>query len=163
MRVTRRSEGRRGVLHSLPETQWTAYLPLPNATRWTASLGPNTNSRRLPLQPGVDPTDTGPRVLDHPNPAHTSVNNLLITLYSMTYFFPFFPAERNLTGGSEDPHLFQLQPAEWPQRLSEDLGMQVCGCRAISGRRPLGSHNPAGFVTNQEDAILGEQKAGNQN
>lgn len=92
---------------------------------------PVPTSTSCSFSPGWTPTDAVPRVLDHPNPAYTSVNNLFITLSSMTYFFPFFPAERNLTGGSEDPHLSQLQPAEWPQRQSEDLGMQVCGCLCV--------------------------------
>lgn len=101
-----------------------------------------------PFSLGWIPTDAGPRVLDHPNPAYTSVNNLFITLSSMTYFSPFFSAERNLTGGSEDPHLSQLQPSEWPQRLSEDLGMQVCGCFCV-GAGQSGGEDPLGPTIQQ--------------
>lgn len=125
----------------------TACLPLPKATHRVASPSslrvPVPTPTSCPFSLGWVPTDAGPRVSNHPNPTHTSVNNLFITLSSMTYFFPFFPTERNQTGGSEDPHLSQLEPAEWPQRLSEYLGMQVCGCLCV-GAGPSGGEDPLG-------------------
>lgn len=70
----------------LPPSLYQRYLirqPSP-----TALSGSQYQHPPPALQVGWIPTNTSPRVFHHPNPTHTFVNNLIVTLSSITLFVP---------------------------------------------------------------------------